>query len=228
MTRVLIVDDDPKFRSYVAKGLLAQGLEALVAADADEALRLLDTDGGPPPDMALLDVMMPGRTGWELLEELRARGRDLPIIFVTAKHGVEDRVRGLRLGADDYILKPFEFDELIARIEAVLRRRRALPVISVADLRIDLAHRTIERAGRRIELSPKEFDLLLALIEAEGRVLSRAELLHRVWGIDFDPETNVVDTAVARLRKRLDRGAQPLIQTVVGQGYRIAAAGEPT
>jgi two-component system copper resistance phosphate regulon response regulator CusR len=175
--------------------------------------------------VALLDVMMGGRSGWELLEEMRARGHDMPVLFVTAKHAVDDRVRGLRLGADDYVLKPFEFEELIARIEAVLRRRRALPVLEAHDVRIDLAHRTVERDGRRVDLSPKEFDLLLALVEAQGRVLSRAELLKRVWGIEFDPQTNVVDTAVARLRKRLDRGVEPLILTVVGEGYRIAPRG---
>jgi two-component system copper resistance phosphate regulon response regulator CusR len=225
MTRVLIVDDDPKFRSYVARGLTAQGLEALTAADADEALRLLER-AGPGPDVALLDVMMDGLSGWQLLEHMRARGHELPVIFVTAKHAVDDRVRGLRLGADDYILKPFEFQELLARIEAVLRRRRSLPVLEVDDLRIDLARRTVERDGRRLDLSPKEFDLLLALAESQGRVLSRAELLRRVWAIDFDPQTNVVDTAVARLRKRLERGPQPLIQTVVGQGYRLAPRGD--
>lgn len=225
MTRVLIVDDDPKFRSYVAQGLETHGIEGLAAADAAGALALLEGRREQPPDLALLDVMMPGSSGWELLERLRAAGHELPVIFVTAKHAVDDRVRGLRLGADDYILKPFEFEELIARIEAVLRRRRTLPVLEVQDVRIDLAHRTVERAGRRVELSPKEFDLLLALVEAEGRVLTRSELLRRVWGIEFDPQTNVVDTAVARLRKRLDRGTQPLVLTVVGQGYRVARAG---
>jgi len=227
MTRILIVDDDPKLRSYVAKGLAAQGLESLVAADAAEALRLLEQPPGPTPDLALLDVMMGEVSGWDLLEQMRARGHDMPVLFVTAKHAVDDRVRGLRLGADDYILKPFEFEELLARIEAVLRRRRTLPVLEVHDVRIDLARRTVQRGGQRIELSPKEFDLLLALVEAQGRVLSRAELLQRVWGIEFDPQTNVVDTAVARLRKRLDRGSQPLILTVVGQGYCIAPSGAP-
>ena len=123
MTRILIVDDDPKFRGYVAKGLAAQGLETLTAGSAEEALDLLGA-GGPRPDVALLDVMMGGLSGWELLEQLRARGHDMPVLFVTAKPAVDDRVRGLRLGAVDYILKPFEFEELLARIEAVLRRRR--------------------------------------------------------------------------------------------------------
>jgi len=224
MTRVLLVDDDPKLLSYVAKGLTAQGMECLVAADAEEALSLLAQPGLSMPDVALLDVMMGERSGWELLEEMRMRGHEMPVLFVTAKHAVDDRVRGLRLGADDYILKPFEFEELLARIEAVLRRRHTLPVLEVHDVRVDLAHRTVDRDGRRVELSPKEFDLLLALVEAQGRVLSRTELLKSVWGIEFDPQTNVVDTAIARLRKRLDRGARPLIQTVVGQGYCISPA----
>jgi DNA-binding response OmpR family regulator len=173
----------------------------------------------------LLDVMMPERSGWELLEELRTEGRDVPVIFVTAKREVQDRVRGLRTGADDYILKPFEFDELLARIEAVVRRRGSAPVLAVGDLKLDPARRLAERAGRRIELSAREYDVLRVLVEGRGRVVSRAELLSTVWGIEFDPHTNLVDTTVARLRRRIDRGRAPLIDTVVGQGYRIVARG---
>jgi len=148
----------------------------------------------------------------------------VPVIFVTARRGVEDRIKGLRTGADDYILKPFEFDELLARIEAVLRRRQTIPVYELGDLRIDVARRIVERNGDRVELSPKEFDLLRTLAEAKGRTVSRVELLKVVWGITFDPETNVVDALIARLRRRIDRSGPPVIETVIGEGYRLAAA----
>jgi len=220
--KILIVDDDPKLRGFVAKGLEAHGIGSVSASDGAEALSVLERSLADRPDLILLDVMMPGKSGMEFLDELRRRGHDLPVIFVTARRGVEDRVKGLRTGADDYVLKPFEFDELLARIEAVIRRRQSVPVFEIGDLRIDVSRRIVERAGRRIDLSPKEFDLLRTLAEARGRVVSRVELLKVVWGINFDPETNVVDALVARLRRRLDRAGSPLIETVIGQGYRLA------
>lgn len=219
--KILIVDDDPKLRGFVAKGLEAHGISSVSASDGNEALTVLDA-ALERPDLILLDVMMPGKTGLEFLEELRRRGSDLPVIFVTARRGVEDRIKGLRTGADDYILKPFEFDELLARIEAVVRRRRTVPVFEFGDLRIDVARRIVERAGERIDLSPKEFDLLRMLAEAKGRTVTRTELLKVVWGINFDPETNVVDALIARLRRRVDRHGTPLIETVIGEGYRLA------
>jgi two-component system OmpR family response regulator len=218
--KILIVDDDPKLRGFVAKGLEANGIASVSASDGNEAMAVLDA--GERPDVVLLDVMMPGKSGLEFLEELRKRGSDVPVIFVTARRGVEDRVKGLRTGADDYLLKPFEFDELLARIEAVARRRAAVPVLVFGDLRIDVARRIVERAGERIDLSPKEFDLLRMLAEAKGRTVSRTELLNVVWGIRFDPETNVVDALVARLRRRVDRRGTPMIETVIGEGYRLA------
>jgi two-component system OmpR family response regulator len=221
--KVLIVDDDPKFGAHVGEGLGAHGIENRVVGSAEDALAELRGGSADPPDLILLDVMLPRRSGWELLEELRAAGEETPVIFVTARRAVQERVRGLRAGADDYILTPFEFDELLARIDAVLRRRRARQVMTVADVRIDVASRQVERGGRRIELSPREFDVLRVLAENRGRVVSRAELLRNVWGIRFDPQTNVVDTVVARLRRRVERPGQPLIDTVVGSGYRIRA-----
>ncbi|MCC7011646.1 MAG: response regulator transcription factor [Planctomycetes bacterium] len=219
--KILIVDDDPKLRGFVAKGLEAHGIASISASDGNEALSVLDA-ATERPDLILLDVMMPGKSGLEFLEELRRRGSDIPVIFVTARRGVEDRVKGLRTGADDYILKPFEFDELLARIEAVVRRRRSVPVFEFGDLRIDATRRIVERGNERIDLSPKEFDLLRMLAEAKGRTVTRTELLKVVWGINFDPETNVVDALVARLRRRVDRHGTPLIETVVGEGYRLA------
>jgi DNA-binding response OmpR family regulator len=221
--KILIVDDDPKLRGFVAKGLEASGHASSSASDGNEALAVLEA-AAESPDLILLDVMMPGKSGMEFLEELRRRGSDVPVIFVTARRGVEDRIKGLRTGADDYILKPFEFDELLARIEAVLRRRQMIPVYELGDLRIDVARRIVERNGDRVELSPKEFDLLRTLAEAKGRTVSRVELLKVVWGITFDPETNVVDALIARLRRRIDRSGPPVIETVIGEGYRLAAA----
>jgi DNA-binding response OmpR family regulator len=223
--QVLIVDDDPKLRAFVAEGLDARGIGSRAVASADEALALLQDDGAPPPDLVLLDVMMPERDGWQLLEALRAAGRDVPVIFVTARRAVQDRVHGLRLGADADLLTPYECDELLARTDAVLRRRAGPRVHAAGALRLDLDGRTVERQGRRVELSPREFDVLRVLLEGRGRVVTRGELLERVWAIRFDPQTNVVDTTVARLRRRVDRGRQPLIETVVGEGYRLASAG---
>src|SRR5262245_46665952 len=172
--------------------------------------------------MILLDVMMPALSGWELLHDLREHGRETPVIFVTARDAVEERVKGLRLGADDYVIKPFAFSELLARIEAVIRRRQSLAPIEVFDLRLDLARRQVRRGDRSIDLSPREFDLLLALVRAGGRVLSRSELLREVWSIEFDPGTNVVDVHIGRLRRKVDRHGPPLIQTVRGEGYRLS------
>lgn len=222
--RILIVDDDPKLRAFVSKGLEAHGMQTSVASNGLEARAVL-ASLPQVPDLILLDVMMPGGDGMGLLEDLRRHGVDVPVIFVSAARAVEDRVRGLKLGADDYLVKPFQFDELLARIEAVARRRVTTLVHEVADLRLDVGRRIVERAGQRIDLSPKEFDLLRALVEARGRTVSRTELLEVVWGIRFDPGTNVVDALVARLRRRVDRKGIPLIETVVGEGYRLAPRG---
>jgi DNA-binding response OmpR family regulator len=219
--RILVVDDDPKLREYVAAGLVESGSECATASDGEGALSLLE--GDPRSfDLILLDVMLPAKTGWELLNDLRERGRETPVIFVTARDTVEERVKGLKLGADDYVIKPFAFSELLARIEVVIRRRRMLPPIEVRDLRLDLGKRAAYRSDHRIDLSPREFDLLLGLVRAEGRTLSRADLLRDVWGFEREPETNLVDVHIGRLRRKLDRYGAALIETVRGSGYRIA------
>lgn len=223
--KLLVVDDDAKLRGLMRRGLTESGFGCEVAADAEEALRLLAQEG--PFDLMLLDVLMPGRDGWQLLQDLRGAGDLTPVIFLTALHAVDERVRGLRLGADDYIIKPFELRELLARIEAVLRRRDSVPPLEVGDLSLDRAHRTVTRGGQRIEVSPREFEVLQALAEARGAVLSRAELLRRVWGIEFDPQTNVVEVAVARLRRKLGGAGRARIETVTGQGYRLRAGEAP-
>jgi DNA-binding response OmpR family regulator len=222
--RLLLVVDDPKLREYLGRGLREQGIDCVTAGDAETALERIE-EGATDFQLILLDVMLPGASGWEFLETLRAGGNQTPVIFLTARQAVDERIRGLRLGADDYIIKPFAFGELLARIESVQRRRATVPSLVLEDLRIDPVHRVVERGGQRIEVSPREFELLHVLAENPRRIMSRRELLERVWGIEHDPGTNVVDVAIARLRRRLDRGGQvPLLQTVVGSGYCL---GEP-
>ncbi|MFT7670260.1 MAG: DNA-binding response OmpR family regulator [Planctomycetota bacterium] len=222
MTRILIVDDDPKLRSVIQRGLAGHGIESEVASTGDEALARLADHDQDRFDLVLLDVMMPGVDGWEVLSQMRSRDDRTPAIFVTARDAVEERVKGLELGGDDYIIKPFDFSELLARIEAVLRRRETMPKITRGPLVIHLAERSVVIRGEKRELSSKEFDLLLALARADGAVVDRSELRHTVWGIDFDPETNVVDVFIARLRNRLRPYGARLIQTVRGQGYYLS------
>ena len=223
--RVLVVDDDPDFRSYVLAGLKRAGIDCEGAADGPAAKELLDRVGVEPFDLILLDVKMPGQSGWDLLLEMRELGRETPVVFLSGMDSVAERVKGLRLGADDYIAKEFDFDELLARIGAVIRRRRGLAPIEYADLKLDLAKRTVWRGGHPIGLSPREFDLLRTLVSRAGQVISRTDLLREVWSMDTDPQTNVVDVHVARLRRKIDRAGVPLIQTVRGEGYRLAAPG---
>ena len=225
--KVLAVDDDPKFRSFICRGLEESGIACRTAGDPTEALVVLSEPDAPGFDLILLDVMMPERTGWELLEELRSRNIDTPVIFLTARHTVEDRVKGLRLGADDYIIKPFEFSELLARIDAVMRRNVPMQR-EIGNLSLDLSRRTASRSGHRIELSPREFGVLWALSNVDGALLSRDQLLKDVWEIDFDPGTNVVEVVIARLRRKLERYGKRMIQTVSGSGYRLVDPGEPS
>ena len=218
---LLLVDDDPKFRSYMQKGLQESGMRVETAESGEAATQLLEQRGAGAFDLLLLDVMLPKSSGWDVLERLRQLGDHTPVIFLTARSAVEERVKGLRLGADDYVIKPFEFSELLARIEAVRRRHATSPVLSVGRLRLDLEHRAVDCGGVRIEMSPREFELLLTLARAKDRVLTREELLERVWGMQFDPGTNVVNVLIARLRRRLEPWAPGVIRTVVGEGYTL-------
>jgi len=220
---VLVVDDDPALRAYVREGLGARGIECTEASDGAEALRQLSERAGQF-DLILLDVMLPAQSGSDLLLDLREKGNETPVIFVSALDAVEERVRGLRLGADDYVVKPFAFDELVARIETVIRRRRVLAPIEAGDLRLDLNRRQVSRGGEAVDVSPREFDLLLALTQADGQVLSRAELLRNVWGIESEPSTNLVDVHIGRLRRKLDAYGPQVIKTVRGKGYRLVPA----
>ncbi len=221
--RLLIVDDDPDFRRFLELGLSDDDVSVTTAGSGEEALQAL---AAVPPghfDLIVLDVQMPGVSGWDLLYDLREAGRELPVIFVTGLGRTAEKVRGLGLGADDYVVKPVDIEELRARIETVLRRRRSVPPIEYGELRIDLARHNVERNGTGLDLSPREFDLLLCLVQARGDLVSRQDLLRVVWNTEFDPGTNVVDVHIGRLRRKLDRHGEPLIENERGKGYRVVA-----
>jgi DNA-binding response OmpR family regulator len=193
-----------------------------LANDGEQAAKVLSEHRPGYFGLVLLDISMPGTNGWEMLTALREAGDEVPVIFVSGLDSPEVRVRGLRLGADDFVVKPFSFDELLARMEAVLRRRRSLAPLCIGELTLDLRRRKAERAGKPVELSPREFDLLLALATIPGTTLTRAQLLFDVWDMRIDPGTNLLDVHLGRLRKKLDRHGRPAIQTVRGGGYRLA------
>lgn len=216
--RVLIVDDDAEFRAFTAVAMDSAGITYEAAEDVAGALAFMREEKF---DLILLDVRMPGTSGMSLLMQIREAGNETPVIFVTGVGDIDDRVKGLRLGADDYLVKPVAYDELIARMQAVLRRRQSLAPIEFGDLALDLARRKVERAGQPVNLSPREYDLLFALVSAKGEVISRKDLMRDVWNMNFDPGTNVLDVHIGRLRKKLDRVGRPLIKTVRGKGYCI-------
>jgi two-component system copper resistance phosphate regulon response regulator CusR len=221
--RVLVVEDEAKLAAFVRAGLEEHGYAVEVCGDGETALARAATGGF---DALVLDIMLPGRDGREVLRALRAAQNRVPVILLTARGGLEDRIEGLNLGADDYLAKPFAMLELVARLGAVLRRHHGdrPPRVSVADLAFDPASREVRRAGTRIELTPRELALLECLLQTPGRVVTRAELSRTVWGYTFDPGTNFVDVAVQRLRRKLDDPfPQKLLQTVRGVGYAIQA-----
>ncbi|MHC4892844.1 MAG: response regulator transcription factor [Planctomycetota bacterium] len=215
---ILIIDDDPRLRDTLVRGLERAGHDAR-AVDGGSTARAALAER--PAEIILLDVMMPDEEGWEVLAALRASGDRTPVIFVTARDAVDERVKGLEAGADDYIIKPFAFDELLARITAVARRHATAAPLSIGPIELQPAQLVAVINGRRIELSPREFGLLSALVEARGETVERATLLRKVWGIDFDPGTNTVDVHVARLRRRLGPTNAGLIRTVVSHGYAL-------
>lgn len=219
--RVLVVEDEPKTAAYLKKGLGENGFVVDVAREGEQALAFVEASRY---DVLILDIMLPGRDGWSVLSQVRARGDQTPVICLTARDAVDDRVRGLRAGADDYLTKPFAFSELLARIHTVLRRSpQVVPnKIRVADLEIDVARQRAVRAGCRLELTPKEFLLLTLLARNAGHVLSRTAISEQVWDMNFDCDTNVVDVHVRRLRSKVDDPfADKLIRTVRGVGYSL-------
>ncbi len=223
---ILIVDDDPKLRGFLRKGLEEQDFACSEACTVEQAIAILLGDAAP--DLVLLDVMLPDGEGWQVLKELRTMGSETPVIFLTARSQVDERVRGLEMGADDYIIKPFEFRELLARIGVVIRRRPTSTSFSWGSLILDNLENRVSHADRVLELSPKEFTLLRTLMSAKGQVVEKARLLSEVWGVEFDPGTNVVEVGIARLRKRLSLSGPERIETITGQGYRMAPVEEPS
>jgi two-component system copper resistance phosphate regulon response regulator CusR len=219
--KALIIDDDPASRRYTSMALEEAGIEFRAVDCAQDARAFLDGAEGSSFDVLLLDVELPGTKGWEFLSDLRAGGSQIPVIFVTVRESLEDRVQGLNLGADDYIVKPFEFSELVARLRAVLRRSYRGEPVQIGDLSLDPQVRRVQRNGQTIDLTPREFDVLWVLAQAGGRPVSQKELLSRVWAIDFDPETKHVEVHVHRLRKKLGAGGRIQIDTVYGEGYRL-------
>ncbi len=221
--RLLIVEDEPKTAAYLKKGLGENGFVADLAHDGEQAIAFAEANRY---ELIVLDIMLPRRDGWSVLAHLRAGGDQTPVICLTARDAVDDRVKGLRAGADDYLTKPFAFSELLARIHTVLRRapQRAPDCIRVADLELDLARQRATRSGRRLDLTPKEFLLLSLFARNAGNVLSRTVIAEQVWDMNFDCDTNVVDVHVRRLRSKVDDPfPEKLIRTVRGVGYSLKA-----
>lgn len=223
--RVLVVEDDDSIASFVSRGLREAGFAVDTAATGSDGLIKAQT---AEYDAAVVDLMLPGRDGLSLVGELRRSGVRTPVLILTARRSVEDRVRGLEAGGDDYLVKPFAFPELLARIQALIRRSQGAPEsteLALGDLTLNRLTRRVERAGQTIELRPREFALLELLLRNAGRVVSKTMILSHVWGYDFDPGSNVVDVLVFRLRDRIDRGFNPpLLHTVRGVGYVLKLA----
>jgi two-component system OmpR family response regulator len=219
--RILVVEDDPTLAEFVAKGLQEAGY---VVDIAEDGRRGLDLASANRPDLAVVDVMLPALDGLSLIEALRHRGLHFPVLILSAKRSIDDRVKGLQVGGDDYLTKPFAFAELLARVQALLRRSSAASSeptrLQVADLEIDLLARRVTRGGRPIDLRPREFALLEYLARQAGRVVSKTMIQSRIWNYSFDPRTNVVDVLVHRLREKIDHDFSPkLLHTRRGMGY---------
>jgi two-component system copper resistance phosphate regulon response regulator CusR len=222
----MVIEDEPDAASMLAKGLRARAYAVDIAADGDAALEMAYVNNY---DLIILDVMLPGRDGFEVCRELRQAGSSVPIIMLTARDAVEDRIAGLDTGADDYLAKPFDFQELLARVRALLRRGAALrpEVASVADLTIDMRARKVWRAGAAIELTAKEYALLEYLSRRAGEVVARFDIAEHVWDVSFDPFSNLIEVYIQRLRRKIDEGHDvKLIRTRRGEGYMLTAGDE--
>ncbi len=219
--KLLVIEDDPTVGQFVKRGLEEQRWGVELATDGEDGERLAASGAY---DLVILDMRLPGKSGLDVLTALRARGFERPVLVLTAQDAVDAKVTALRAGADDYVTKPFAFEELLARVEALARRPQALasPVLRVADLELDQATREVTRGGERIELTPKEYAVLEYLMRHAGRVMSRTLITEYAWGYHFDPGTNIVDVVITHLRKKVDaRHARKLIQTVRGVGYTV-------
>ncbi|GHA17145.1 winged helix-turn-helix domain-containing protein [Oceanisphaera arctica] len=219
---LLLVEDDPKIADFIHRGLGEQGYRVRHYIRAEEAaLAARERE----PVLAIVDIMLPGQDGLSLVQQWRGQGMDFPILMLSARRSVDDRVQGLRLGGDDYLTKPFAFSELLARVEVLLRRSSRLPhppdrPLQLADLSLDPLGKQARRAGQKLQLQPREYVLLELLLRHQGRVLSRTQILEQVWDYRFDPQTNVVDVLICRLRNKLDKDhPQKLLHTLRGIGY---------
>ncbi len=228
LMRVLVIEDDKDAAAYLAKGLNESGHTVEVAHNGKDGLLLAATEGF---DALVVDRMLPALDGLSLVKTLRATGNRTPVLFLSALGEVDDRVKGLRAGGDDYLIKPYAFSELLARLEALVRRRASEAsdgretVLRYSDLSMDLLSRRVERAGQEIDLQPREFKILEVLLRHPGQVMTRTMLLEKVWDYRFDPQTNVIDVHISRLRQKIDRGFDyPLIHTVRGAGYSLRAS----
>jgi len=218
--RILLVEDDLKIASFIIKGLRATGYAVDHAADGEEGLHLALTE---PYDTAIIDIMLPKLDGLALIERMRKEKVNTPVIILSARDSIDDRVKGLQTGGDDYLTKPFAFSELLARVQALIRRAGGISEatqLNVGDLSINLLTREVTRGGRKIELQPLEFSLLEYLVRSKGRIVSKTMIMEHVWDYNFDPQTNVVEVRISRLRDKIDRGIdKKLIHTVRGVGY---------
>lgn len=222
--KLLVAEDEPKTGLYLQQGLTEAGFVVDRVMTGTDALQCVLSEAY---DLLILDVMMPGLEGWEVLRMVRAAGKEVPVLFLTARDGVEDRVKGLELGADDYLIKPFAFSELLARVRTLLRRGTSSPTqttLKIADLEVDLLKRRAIRSGKRIDLTAKEFTLLELLMRRRGEVLPKSLIASQVWDMNFDSDTNVIEVAVRRLRAKIDDDFDhKLIHTVRGMGYMMDA-----
>ena len=221
--KVLVVEDDAQILSFIEMGLREAGFDVEVSSNGDEGYELARSG---PYSVIVLDIMLPGRDGLSILSNLRGQKNDVPVILLTARSEANERVQGLNLGADDYLCKPFFVEELVARIHALARRHdgHGNSQLQNGELSVNLLTREVSRGDRLVELTTREFSLLEILMSAVGNVVSRTQLLSRVWGYEFDPQTNIVDVNVQRLRKKLsEEGEEPLIETIRGVGYRMRA-----
>lgn len=220
--RLLLIEDDAEAAKYLARGLTESGYEVEVAADGRVGLERALAGGH---ELIIADRNLPHIDGLSIVQALRTEGRSVPVLVLSALGSVDDRIEGLRAGGDDYLTKPFAFEELLARIEALLRRGQGAAVVTrlkTADLELDLLTRTVTRAGKRIDLTAKEFQLLEYLMRRQGQVVTRSMLLEGVWDLHFDPQTNIIDVHMSRLRAAVDRDfPRPLIHTVRGAGYEL-------